>query len=643
MCPPSNTPGGTTQPPSTDLVIAPGGPGPRSSFHLVGPGQQVSLKGGRVRIVEASTGQVVSDFGEIAASAPPQKTGWIEGATWSNTAAAPIIYFSTKWVVPPPPQVITNQTMYIWMGLLGSQGLLQPVLQWGYSPAPGGGLYGGLYWSITNWWVVGNTAKMAPPPVQVNPGEELQGLITCTAQSDGTYSYISAFVGYPQTAISVIGSDPIPEACQILEAYDAQGNPLTACGDYPNAVFTAMSDIEIQTGTPGTSGNEATIAWNPFLNYPGCGRHCVVVSNASPGGEVDLYYHQEALAQANAALACLYVTGTEPTSGGSRVYYIDESNRINELAWQGGWQLNPTDTSAPAFPGSALTCLYVGGSGSRVYYIGANSHIWELAFNNGWQATDTGAPALPGSALTCLYVGGSGSRVYYIGANSHIWELAFNNGWQHTDTGAPVPPGSALTCLYVGGSGSRVYYVGANSNIWELAFNNGWQHTDTGAPVLPGSTLTCLYVTGTEPWSGGGSRVYYISPEIFDPGHYVYELAWDAEAGPEGQGVWVPNYTGGIAKGGSPLTCLYIGGSGSRVYYIGTNNHIWESANNNGWQPATDTGVTPAIGSQLTCLYTGAAGSGTRVYYMATYGSATCVSELMPTGTGNWVGSPILA
>jgi len=43
----------------TDLVLGPGGLRPRSLTHELKPGEHVSVKGGRVRIIETATGKAV--------------------------------------------------------------------------------------------------------------------------------------------------------------------------------------------------------------------------------------------------------------------------------------------------------------------------------------------------------------------------------------------------------------------------------------------------------------------------------------------------------------------------------------------------------------------------------------------------------
>jgi hypothetical protein len=87
-------------------------------------------------------------------------------------------------------------------------------------------------------------------------------------------------------------------------------------------------------------------------------------------------------------LACFGVHGSD-----SRVYYIGPNQDVYELYWDGsGWGYNQltgngglaSGATTPA-PASALTCFGVNGSDSRVYYIDLSDHVNELAWvNGGW-------------------------------------------------------------------------------------------------------------------------------------------------------------------------------------------------------------------------------------------------------------------
>jgi hypothetical protein len=275
--------------------------GAREGANTVLPGQHVSGKGGRIRIIETSTGKVVRDFGpsQLEPRTSPGEPGpgdvpgipdnaWIVYSQWNLTGSEPIASFSTTWVVPPEPASDDGQTIYLFNGMeqaSGTEWILQPVLQWGPSQEGGGN-----YWAIGNWYV--------PPPNQgltaqktalitVNPGDVVQGVMTLTSVSGNEYSYTSSFAGHPSIDLTVTDIPQLTAAYETLECYG-----LTSCSDYPATAMTAMYDIEIKTGTPGSTSTDATLSWSPVVNFSDCGQNSVIVSDDSPGGAVYLYYHQ---------------------------------------------------------------------------------------------------------------------------------------------------------------------------------------------------------------------------------------------------------------------------------------------------------------------------------------------------------------
>jgi hypothetical protein len=333
--PQSKAPGGSAQRPrrpvrpldTEDVVHTPGGVRPRDLVQILQDGEHISLKDGHVRIIETATGKVVKDLGPVATAgeeSPPeiQKTqaitsdvGWIENAQWRNDGSDPIIYFTTTWIVPPVPASSDGQTVYLFNGMQPDNAahILQPVLQWGSSAAGGGN-----YWSIANWYADGQGGQsVVKSPNQVSPGTVLQGVITCTGQSASGYNYTCQFIGYPGIDITVTDAPELTWAYQTLECYGTYAgvvngvptwNPLAQCSDYPGTVVTAMYDIEIKTGTPGGAGTDATIDWAPVTNFTDCGQSCIIVSNASPGGEVDLYYRPPILWQSNLTVGQTFAT-----------------------------------------------------------------------------------------------------------------------------------------------------------------------------------------------------------------------------------------------------------------------------------------------------------------------------------------------
>jgi hypothetical protein len=290
----------------SDLVLTPGGFRPRSQVHQVPPGHHVSGEGGRLKVVETDTGKVLRDLGEVSttrhskaevstsAEAPMADSGWIANTGWLNTSGRPISYFSTKWVVPPPPETADGQLLYLFNGLeQGGSGaapfgpyILQPVLQWGLSPDGGGSV-----WAVANWYVNGpNGAALQSTLVPVNPGDVLQGVMALTGQSESGFSYTSEFAGLPAANLAVTDVAELTWACETLECYG-----LTQCSDYPNTPMTAFYDIEIRLGGGSSGGTEATLNWQVRTYFTDCGQDCVVISNDSPGGVINFYYHKPLL------------------------------------------------------------------------------------------------------------------------------------------------------------------------------------------------------------------------------------------------------------------------------------------------------------------------------------------------------------
>jgi hypothetical protein len=121
------------------------------------------------------------------------------------------------------------------------------------------------------------------------------------------------------------------------------------------------------------------------------------------------------------ALTCFPLTGGVDT----RLYYLDDQYRVNEMAWTGGSMPNHV-RPATALPGSALTCFGVGGKDTRLYYLDGQARVNELGWTNcRWKNQVLPGTAAPDSDLTCFGVNGRFTRLYYLDAQSRINELAW--------------------------------------------------------------------------------------------------------------------------------------------------------------------------------------------------------------------------
>jgi len=277
-----NTP--VTPPPvsNEELVLTPAGYMEKSRVHFIGEGHQLTVYKGRLLKIESRTGKTLEDFGEVKRTAPivpAPASGWIAYAYWTNTGTA-ITNFTTNWVVPSAPASKASQTLFLFNGMqdgtTSTSYIIQPVLQWGPSAAGGG-----KYWAITNWYVSSSQAFFGSL-VTVNPGTTLQGVMKQTAVSGSNYSYNSSFTGY--SAGSALQVNNVPQAFWAAETLEAYGITNVST-QYPPNSSVAMSSIQILKGS-----TNASISWTT-AHASGAPQRAVVVSNSSPGGEVDITFH----------------------------------------------------------------------------------------------------------------------------------------------------------------------------------------------------------------------------------------------------------------------------------------------------------------------------------------------------------------
>jgi hypothetical protein len=259
-------------------VLTPGGMRPKSLVHEVRKGEVLRADRGVIhRRSLTKTGfraaaKINLQFEETAALG----SGWIADAYWNNGTGSPITSFTTNWVVPPAPSTQSGQTIFLFNGIQNYRanfGILQPVLQWGVSAAGGG-----PYWSIANWYVTSGGQALFTPLVRVNAGDSLTGVMTLTGQSGSSFDYDCAFTGIG-TTLSVQNIAELLWANETLEAY-----AVSQCSDYPpgGCAFTAV-EILTEAGTP-------TLNWTPENRVTDCGQSVTVISNANPGGEIDIAF-----------------------------------------------------------------------------------------------------------------------------------------------------------------------------------------------------------------------------------------------------------------------------------------------------------------------------------------------------------------
>lgn len=207
--------------------------------------------------------------------------GWIVYADWTKPSGRFIKRFATTWIVPPPPLKKSGQKVYLFNGIQNSNKMIfQPVLQWGSSAVGGGD-----FWSVSCWYAGegGEPAKYSQL-VPVNSSQSLTGVIELVdfdnIGSSPVFSYICYFEGIDGTKLTVNKIQELSLCFEVLEAYGLQTQD-----NYPDTDKTVMGGIEIEV-----DNGEADLNWKVNNRITDCGQHIDIVSNNSPGGEVDIFY-----------------------------------------------------------------------------------------------------------------------------------------------------------------------------------------------------------------------------------------------------------------------------------------------------------------------------------------------------------------
>lgn len=286
-----------------EFPIAPGGFKPDENFHLLKKGSHIKFANRKILEIETDNKKIVKELGRADSKKTadfgkklinrsenhclreellglPISDRWIIYAGWMNKSKEPITHFRTRWIVPPHPSTNNGQVIFLFNGIQNksSSYILQPVLQWGTSNAGGGN-----FWSITNWFVTSGDKGNAifKELVTVNPGDTIEGVMTLKKIKGSKFSYLSSFTNFPQCDLYVEGIDELCWANETLECYN-----LYEFSDYPNTNLTEMINIEIKTGD-----KSAVLQWEIHNDVTDNGQHCIIKSNSSVNGAVNLYYN----------------------------------------------------------------------------------------------------------------------------------------------------------------------------------------------------------------------------------------------------------------------------------------------------------------------------------------------------------------
>ncbi|KAJ6565882.1 hypothetical protein DFH09DRAFT_1314664 [Mycena vulgaris] len=264
-------------PVKSDTVLTPGGHRNRASIHAVPAGGRIAHVDGAIHVL-AANGSVVHIASPTPAASPPAlaKTGWITFASWFNTAGPSIGSFVASWTVPPAPTTWNNQLIYLFNSIEPAAGnaIMQPVLQYGLSPAGGG-----QFWGVASWYLFQDQV-FHTTLVPVSVGQRLDGEVQLIGASGSTFDYNSQFTNLQGTGMSVVGGPELVWATITLEAYG-----VTVKSDYP-----AGSTVFSSTSLEQVNGQFPAITWS-ILNDDADRLATVVNVGGSRNANIEIKYN----------------------------------------------------------------------------------------------------------------------------------------------------------------------------------------------------------------------------------------------------------------------------------------------------------------------------------------------------------------
>ena len=203
--------------------------------------------------------------------------GWIAFAHWTNEDSEPFPRSAPHGQCRRNRPPGRGRPIFLFLAMQDTIPMtLLPALQWGPSAAGGG-----EYWSVASWYVGGTTgAVFHGELVPVNVGDELTGTISLVGRQRAHCDYRAGLKGSRKLNLPVFKVRDLSRCGEVLAAYG-----IKQCTDYPEANAMGFRNIELMTGF-----RRPALAWQPVDAITECGQHVVILSDANPGGEVDVHF-----------------------------------------------------------------------------------------------------------------------------------------------------------------------------------------------------------------------------------------------------------------------------------------------------------------------------------------------------------------
>ncbi|KAJ7230763.1 hypothetical protein C8J57DRAFT_1329637 [Mycena rebaudengoi] len=250
--------------PSRKWVFAPGNRA-ATNIYEIPAGGSLARVGSRIHVLAANgtvihvatAGAPTAGQFKFPVSRAAPVDGWVAFAYFLNPGFSVISSFTSTWEVPPLPETDHGQTIYLFNAVQNfSNTILQPVLQYGPSPAGGG-----PFWAVASFFLDG-VNLFHTPLVRKSPGETLNGALTLRSfsSSESVFNYTSQFSNIPGTTLNMSVPAQLNVAAVTLEAYN-----ITAFSDYP-AGTTVFSGVNVKFASGETKPD---VVWRPVVQADG--------------------------------------------------------------------------------------------------------------------------------------------------------------------------------------------------------------------------------------------------------------------------------------------------------------------------------------------------------------------------------------
>jgi hypothetical protein len=471
-----------------EMVATPGGYRHRSRVHRIDRGNVLDCAGGHHRQLDPA-GRVVADYGVIPTRpgseplmpanvhVPPELarasalgSGWIT-YTSLGSSEEPFSGLQATWQVPCAPRTRSGQLIYLFPAFQNTGMILQPVLQWGASPAGGG-----EYWAVASWYADGKDGfAFHTSAVRVEVGDTLVGGITTVAESDldnpwyfpGAVTATCLFGGIDHTTLWIQHIPGFNWASVTLEAYG-----ITRCSDYPHTNTTRFWNISVEPGAATTG-----LSWRSVDPVTDCGQSAKVDSNSTSGGEVTLWYRPSSRFPPGTQVGVV-----SRSKDKLDIFAVNTDLQVVTAAWEpdipgwrGWWQVACGQAASRA----PVTAVSRSKDKLDVFAVDTDGHVVTAAWEpdipgwRGWWQVLTGAAA-NGAYVSCVSRSSDKLDIFVVGIDNHVWTAAWEpdagwrGWWQIGDIS--VPDGAPVHAVSRSKDKLDIFVAGNDFQVWTAAW-----------------------------------------------------------------------------------------------------------------------------------------------------------------------------